>query len=216
MANVSRVQGLRPIKHIDGAPWNGTLNRYFVAAADTFPIFQGDLVTLAATTDTKGQTVIPGVPSIGGTQGARKFIFNGGSADTVAVGVAVGFSINPLNLNTPQFRSALTAQYILVSDAPDTVYEVQTSVAPTPTDLNGNATVTDGNITAGASTPTALSLATGQSAMVVNAYTNTATAILKVLGASQKIDNDITSVNYKILVTINNHQYSGGTGTAGV
>jgi hypothetical protein len=217
MANVSRVNGLRPVKHIDGAPWNGTLNRYYVAASDAFPIFQGDLVTLAAFTDTQGQTVIPGVPSIGGTQGARKFIVSGGSADTTAVGVAVGFSINPLNLNTPQFRAASTAQYILVADAPDTVYEVQSAVAsPPPTDLNGNATLTDANITAGASTPTALSLLTGQSGMVVGAYTNTATAILKVLGASQKYDNDVTSVNYKVLVTINNHQYSGGTGTAGV
>jgi len=216
MANVSRVNGLRPVKHVDGSPWNGQLNRYFVAASDTFPIFQGDLVTLAATTDTQGQTVISGVPSIGGTQGARKFIANGGSADTVAVGVACGFSINPLNLNSPQFRSASVAQYILVSDAPDTVYEVQSGVAPTPTDLNGNATVTDTNVTAGASTPTALSLVTGQSGMAVGAYNNTATTILKVMGASQKIDNDITSANYKILVTINNHQYSGGTGTAGV
>jgi hypothetical protein len=216
MANISRLNGFRPVKHLDGAPWNGQLNRYFVAASDTFPIFQGDLVTLAATTDTQGQTVISGVPSIGGTQGVRKFIANGGSADTVAVGVACGFSINPLNLNSPQFRAASVAQYVLVSDAADTVYETQSAVAPTPTDLNGNATVSDTNVTAGAVTSTALSLVTGQSGMQVATYTNTATAILKVMGASQKVDNDITSANYKVLVAINNHQYSGGTGTAGV
>jgi hypothetical protein len=44
----------------------------------------------------------------------------------------------------------------------------------------------------------------------------TATLPLKIHGAVQKVDNDITSTNVKILVLINNHQLSGGTGTAGV
>lgn len=209
MANISRINGLRPVKHLDGSPWNGQLNRYYVAAADTNPIFQGDLVTLAATTDTQGQTVISGVPAIGGTQGVAKYVVG---TSTVAVGVACGFAINPLNLNTPQYRAASTATYVLVADAPDTVYEVQSSVTPTPTDLNGNAVITDANVP----TPTALSLATGQSGIQVSAYNNTATSILKVMGARQQVDNDITSANYKVLVMINNHQYSGGTGTTGV
>lgn len=191
MANVSRVNGLRPVKHIDGAPWNGTLNRYFVAAADGTAIFQGDLVKLAATVDAVG------------TQGVTKFV---AGTDSAAVGVACGFSINPLNLNSPQYRAASTAAYVLVADAPDTIFEIQSAVAPTPTDLNSNAQVQD----AGGST------VTGQSGETVASYATTATLPLKVMGASQKVDNDITSANYKILVTINNHQYSGGTGTAGV
>ena len=203
MANVSRVNGLRPVKHIDGSPWNGQVNRYFVAASDGTAIYQGDLVKLAAVTDTQGQTVIPGVPSIGGTQGATKFV---AGTDSAAVGVMVGVSINPLNLNSPQFRTASTAMYILVADAPDTVFEIQSAVAPTPTDLNQNAQVQD----AGGSA------VTGQSGETVASYATTATLPLKVVGASQKVDNDITSANYKILVVINNHQYSGGTGTLGV
>lgn len=204
MANVSRVQGLRPVKHINGAPWNGTLNRYYVAAADAAAIFQGDLVKLAAVTDTKGQTVISGVPSIGGTQGATKFI---AGTDSAAVGVMVGTAINPLNLNTPQYRLASVATYILVADSPDTIFEVQSSVASPPaTDTVNNAQVAD----AGGST------FTGQSGVTVSAYATTATFPLKLMGASQKIDNDVTAVNYKVLVMINNHQYSGGTGTIGV
>jgi len=203
MANVSRINGLRPVKHVDGSPWNGQLNRYFVAASDATAIFQGDLVKLAATIDTQGQTVIPGVPSIGGTPGVAKFV---AGTDSAAVGVACGFSINPLNLNSPQYRPASTAMYVLVADAPDTVYEVQSGVAPTPTDLNLNAQVAD----AGGST------VTGQSGITVTSYATTATLPLKVMGAVQKVDNDITSANYKILVMINNHQFSGGTGTAGV
>jgi hypothetical protein len=191
MANVSRINGLRPVKHIDGSPWNGTLNRYVVLASDATAIFQGDLVKLAATTDAVG------------TQGVTKFV---AGTDSAAVGVACGFSINPLNLNSPQYRAASTLAFVLVADAPDTVFEIQSAVAPTPTDLNSNAQVQD----AGGST------VTGQSGETIVSYATTATLPLKVMGASQKVDNDITSANYKVLVTINNHQYSGGTGTAGV
>lgn len=191
MSNVSRPNGLRPVKHLDGSPWNGQLNYYYIAASDGVATFQGDLMTLGAFIDSVG------------TQGARKFVIG---TDTAAVGVAVGFAINPLNLNSPQYRAASTATYVYVSDAPDTVYEVQSQVAPTPTDLNGNAVLTDG----GGST------VTGQSGEYVSAYNNTATTILKVVGAAKRVDNDITSANYKVLVTINNHQYAAGTGTAGV
>jgi hypothetical protein len=205
MANVSRVNGLRPVKHIDGSPWNGQLNRYFVAAADGTAIFQGDLVTLAATSDTQGQTVIPGVPSIGGTQGVTKAAVVAAPEAVPCVGVACGFSINPLNLNSPQYRAASTAMYVLVSDAPDTVYEVQSSAILT--DFNLNTLWAD----AGGST------VTGQSGITVGVTAGTSAATtLKLVGASQKVDNDITSVNAKVLVVINNHQYAGGTGTAGV
>lgn len=191
MANVSRVNGLRPVKHINGSPWNGQVNRYVVLASDATALFQGDLVKLAATTDATG------------TQGITKFV---AGTDSAAVGVVVGFSINPINLNSPQYRPASTLMFVLVADSPDTVYEIQSAVAPTPTDLNSNAQVQD----AGGST------VTGMSGETVASYATTATLPLKVMGASQKVDNDITSANYKVLVTINNHQYNGGTGTLGV
>lgn len=191
MANVSRINGFRPVKHVDGSPWNGQLNRYFVAAADATAIYQGDLVKLAAVTDSFG------------TQGATKFV---AGTDTASVGVMCGVAINPLNLNSPQYRAASTATYILVADAVDTVFEVQSAVAPTPTDLNLNAQVQD----AGGSA------VTGQSGETVLGFATTATLPVKLVGASQKVDNDITSANYKVLVVINNHQYGGGTGTLGV
>lgn len=204
MANVSRVNGLRPVKHFDGSPFNGQVNRYFAAASDATAIFNGDLVKLAAVIDTPGQTLLGGFPAtVGGTQGCTKFV---AGTDSAAVGVAVGFMINPLNLNSPQYRVASTAMYVLVADDPSIIFEVQSAVAATPTDLNSNAQVQD----AGGST------VTGLSGITVASYATTATLPLKVMGAVQKVDNDITSNNYKILVSINNHQYSGGTGTAGV
>lgn len=189
MANISRVNGLRPVRHIDGSPWNGQVEKYFIAASDAVATFNGDLMTLATFADATG------------TPGARKFVIG---TDTASIGAAVGFAINPLNLNSPQYRPASTATYVLVPAAPDTVYEVQSQIVIT--DFNQNAVVTD----AGGST------VTGQSGQSISAVNTTATSILKIVGASQKVDNDITSVNAKVLVLINNHQFSGGTGTAGV
>lgn len=214
MANISRVNGFRPVKHLDGSPWNGQVNRYFVAASDATALFQGDLVKLAAVSDTQGQTVISGVPSIGGTQGCTKFV---AGTDTAAVGAVVGFAINPLNLNTPQYRLASTATYVLVADAADTIYEVQVDGTTYPggsagiiaaAGFNKNYNVSD----AGGST------VTGQSGMQVltSSAATTATLPLKAMGARQQVDNDITSVNAKLLVVLNNQQFSGGTGTAGV
>lgn len=191
MSNVSRVNGLRPVKHIDGSPWNGQLNRYYVPATDSTAIFQGDLVKLGGAVDSIG------VPSV------AKFV---AGTDSAAVGVAVGFAINPLNLNSPQYRAASTASYVLVADAPDTVFEIQSGVAATPTTLTQNAQVAD----AGGSTTT------GQSGMSITSFATTATLPLKAMGASLRVDNDITSNNYKVLVAINNHQLNSGTGTAGV
>lgn len=189
MANVSRVFGLRPVQDITGAPWNGQLTQYFIAASNAVALFQGDLVTLDTTTDANG------------VMGVRKFTIG---TDTAACGVVVGFAINPLNLNSPQYRPASTATYVLVADAPDTIFEVQSQIVIT--DFNQNAVMTD----AGGST------VTGQSGQSISAVNTTATSILKLRGAKRSVDNDITSVNAKVLVMINNHQLSGGTGTAGV
>jgi hypothetical protein len=214
MANVSRINGFRPVKHVDGSPWNGQVNRYFVAAADGTAIFNGDLVKLAAVTDAAGQVLLNQPSVVGGTQGATKFV---AGTDSAAVGVAVGFMINPLNLNSPQYRPASTAMYVLVADSPDTVFEVQVDGTTYPSGSAGiigaagwnkNYNVSD----AGGSTVTGFS---GEQVLTSSAAT-TATLPLRAFGAVQKVDNDITSVGAKMLVTINNHQLGAGTGTAGV
>lgn len=205
MANVSRVNGFRPVLHIDGSPWNGQVTRYFAAAGDATAIYQGDLVKLSTASDTQGQTVIPGVGSIGGVPGVTKFV---AGTDTAAVGAAVGFTINPLNLNSPQYRPASTAMYVLVADSPDTVFEVQYTGTIAATSFNKNANVVD----AGGSA------VTGASGETVDGTTvaTTATLPLRIHGAIQRVDNDITSANPKVLVYINNHQLNAGTGSAGV
>lgn len=187
MANVSRINGARPVRHVTGAPWNGQVTKYYVASSNANAIFQGDPVKLAATTDATG------------LQGVAKWV--AGTDTGPIVGFVVGFAINPLNLNSPQYLAASTAGYVLVPDADDTIYEIQTntSVTTPPTDLNLNATLTD----AGGST------VTGQSGCTASGFATTNTLPLKLMGASQKVDNDITTNNWKVEFMINNQPYSG-------
>lgn len=216
MSNVSRVNGFRPVKHLDGSPWNGQVNRYYASSGDSTAIFNGDLVKLAAVSDTQGQVLLNGVAStVGGTQGVTAFV---AGTDSAAVGVAVGFMVNPLNLNSPQYRTASTAMYVLVADAPDTVFEAQVDTSTYPSGSAGIIGAVGFNKNYNVSNAAGGSTVTGLSGMLIqtSSANTTATLPLKAFGASQRTDNDITTQNAKLLVTINNHQFNGGTGTAGV
>ena len=46
MANISKINGFRPVKHITGAPYNGQANIYAVKSGEKF--VPGDLVKLSA------------------------------------------------------------------------------------------------------------------------------------------------------------------------
>lgn len=195
MANVSRVFGLRPVKHLNGSPYNGQFNVYYVPASDGTAMGAGDLVKLAGSASADGYATV--------AQSA---------AGNPSIGVVVGFVVDYTNLNTPSaYRAASTARYVLVSDSPDVVYEVQEdavggALAVTSVGLNADAVVA------------AASSTTGQSGMQLDSSTaaTTATLQLKILGFVNRVDNEIGSANAKMWVTINNHQLASGTGVAGV
>jgi hypothetical protein len=199
MANVSRVNGFNPLKNLNGAGEVGQVNLYFIPSGDATNTFVGDLVKADATGDTAaagGQAL--GVQSV--VQAA---------AGNAALGVIVGFVINPLNLNTPQYRAASTGRYCLVADNPNQLFEVQTSngtLGVADVGLNANFAVAAGSTTTGTS---------GMTLDVATAAT-TATLPLKIMGFSQRVDNEVGNANAKVIVKINNHQFGSSTGTAGV
>lgn len=190
MANVSRVNGFRPAKSGNGAPWNGQLTRYFVASTNATNIFVGDLVSLDGTAD------------VNGVRGLTKTAIGG-----AAVGTIVQVDYNMVNLNSPQYRPGSQAMYVYVADDPNTVYECQASgtIAATTVGMNAN------HADAGGSTTT------GQSGETVDFGTAavTATLTLKILDFVQSPENEVAA-NAKVRVKINNHQLAGGTGTAGI
>lgn len=195
MANVSRVNGLRPVKHLNGSAYNGQANLYYIPASDGTAVGTGDLVKLAGSASADGYATV--------AQAA---------AGDASIGAVVGFVVDPSNLNqVAQYRAASTARYAIVADSPDIVFEVQEdavggALAVTAVGLNANTIVA------------APSSTTGLSGMQLDTSTaaTTATLQLKILGFSTRQDNEIGVANAKVLVSINNHQYGSSTGTAGV
>lgn len=198
MANISRVNGLHAVKSL-AAEMNGQVNLYFIPSGNAVNTFVGDAVKL----DTTGDTVAAGGSALG-----IPSVVQAAAGDAI-VGVIVGFTTNPLNLNTPQYRAASTGRYALVVDDVSTIFEVQTS--------NGTLGVADVGLNASIAVA-AGSTTTGTSGMTLDVATaaTTATLALKIVGFSQRVDNDNTAANAKVLVKINNSQLAGGTGVAGV
>lgn len=212
MANTSKINGFRPVKHVTGAPYNGQANIYGVASGDSTALFVGDVVKLAADGNAAGiQYVTAHAAGVAGT---------GQPALGVVVGV-INTKLDPvdgrmsggsISLDTPVYRPGSVEQYVLVADSPDLIYEVEATAAGSAysfavADIGQNA-----NIFAGSG-----STSTGNSAHSLNMSDKGAAATLpfKIVGVSKKIDNEVTGNYTKVLVQINNHQYKS-VGTVGV
>jgi hypothetical protein len=208
MSSVSRLNGFRPVKTINGSPYNGQANLYFAPASDSSVIMVGDAVKLLG--DARSPTGAPTVTRV--------------SAGTdIPVGIVVGIlftgvgdlqNVPPVtNLNTPVYRAASTDRYLLVADDPNLVYEVQylgTSVAAatitTNVGQNGNFDVTAGSTTAGTS---GMSLSN-------TGLATTATLPLKIVGFPNRPDNVPGDTYFSYYVQLNATSQSHGTGAAGV
>lgn len=211
MANTSRIRGFFPVKHVTGAPYNGGGNVYQIPASDATATFVGDPV------------VFEGNASVGGIATVKRAV-----AGAAVLGVVLGF-INPkqdpiagsmtngsIALDTPQYRLASTAQYVIVEDAPDVVYEVeQTTGGSVYTYLLADVGLNADGYYGGSGSTT-----TGVSAVSLDMATKAATATLqfKIIGTVQRVDNSSLTgvdVSVKVLAKINNATFGNGTGATG-
>lgn len=202
MSSVSRLNGLRPVKHLDGSPYNGQASVYFVPASDATVIMVGDMVKLLG--DARSPT---GVPTV--TRAAAGDASLGVVVGILFTGVGDVTNVPPVtDLNTPVYRRASTDRYLLVADNPSLVFEVQTgngTLATANIGLNANARATAGDTTSGAS----------GFDVDLGSLATTATLQLKLIGFPNRPDNAIGDSFTSVYVLINNHQYKGGTGTVG-
>lgn len=175
--------GLMPVRYKSGAPYNGAANVYSVAAGEANNIFVGDPVIISGTGDTDG---VPGV--------ARA------AAGERLTGVVVGFAPNPsatgaMALNRG-YRTASTADYVLVADDPNLIFEATEDgvggfLATTSIGLNVD-------LVAGAG-----STVTKKSGYMLDSSTAaTTTAQVRVVGKSQRVDNALGTVDTVWLVSI--------------
>lgn len=210
MANTSKIRGFIPVKHVSGAPYTGQANIYAVAASDATAIFIGDPVKITSDGNAQGIQIVTkagaGVAILGVCVGVINPKF-----DPVAGSMSNGSVL----LDTPQYRAASTAQYILVADSPDLLFEVE---ACTGANTAYAFAVADIGLNADAQYGVAGSTTTGTSACTLDMATKAITATLqfKIMGVVQRPDNEITGNNTKVLVKFNNAQLSSGTGTLGI
>jgi len=210
MANTSKINGFKPVKHITGAPYNGQANIYEVPAGEAVPVFIGDLVKLSDSAATSFYPAVEAVVDASAQIAAGPIL--GSVVGIVNVkqdpitGVMSGGSIA---LDTPVYRPASTKQFVLVADSPDLIYEAEAdaSVAAASIGLNvGVGAVGHTN-----------SLKNGASPMYVYSTTapdSTSTRPLQIVGIVNRPDNEIGTYN-KVLVRINVQSF-GSVGVAGV
>jgi len=200
VANVSRVNGFRPVKHQNGSPYNGQANIYEFAVGETVPLGVGDAVVRSTEASTSGLVT---VKSLSGHATDANDVTSG-----VVQGVVVGIinskldpldgkmSTGSISLDTPIYAPAGTKAYVLVADSIDIIYEIQSTASYALADIGLNADV-------GVLATSALT-ATGNSGMYVNATTPSASATrpVHVVGYVKRVDNEAPGAYNRLLVQL--------------
>jgi hypothetical protein len=187
MANADAPIGLKPIRHKNGAPYNGSGSVYSVAVGNATALAPGDPVLVTGTADTAG------IPGVG--------IATAGTTNRIS-GVVIGRTngegtlLQTDNIVLP----ALTAGYVLVEDDPDVVFEVQCSLSIAATDIGSNVNL----VSAAAST-----LGVSQWELN-NDYATTVGDQVRVLRLVNRVNNEL-GTNANVEVMINQHTQSANT-----
>ena len=191
MANVVEKYGLRPVRKLDGSPFINAQNRYRIAANYGTPIYQGDLV----------------IPVTGG--GIQRAVAN---TSEMVVGVFNGVFYTDPTTQKPTWKNyypgTVNASDIVatVIDDPNVVYSIDSDGAFAVADIFKNFAITN----AGGNALTGISQV--QLDYSVSGLTTSGT-VLQAVDISQDTQNNTAgSVNVDVLVRINKHFYSQGTG----
>lgn len=186
MPNVDSPFGLRPVRYLSGAPYNGAVNTYATAAGDGTAIYIGDPVIASGTSQTINGNIYADVDQA--------------ATGDVITGVVVG--VIPITDESTIYRAGSTQRLLLVADDPNLIFEIQevsggTPLAANDISLNANFVVAAGSTT------------TGLSGVELNNATeaDTNTLDLKIVGFVNRVDNAIGE-HAKWLVRINRHRYA--------
>lgn len=194
MANVNKPFGLKPVRHVDGSPWNGQLTKCYVSSAYATALFIGDPVCISPTAAERDATAKH--PTVN---------TNAGTTGLLVRGVIVAIEPDPTNL-ARQYIPALTGGYVYVAGFcdPSVVYQVQDDGSGTPASTfpGQNAELAAGS---GGSTTT------GLSSFVLDASTPTTTQAhpLHILALSDIPNNELA--DYAVWdVVLNTNQNATG------
>lgn len=186
MANTDNAAGARPVRHRNGAAYNGSFRTYSIPTGDGTALYIGDFIKLAGT----GQTINGRV---------LNDITRAATGDVIA-GVVVG--VKPDTQESLRYRAASTVREIYVADDPDLLFEIQEGSSGTALTANDIGLNIDFVVAAG-------STVTGLSGTQLNNATEatTNTLDLHLVEPAKRPDNAI-GYSCKWLVTINRHQFA--------
>ena len=191
--------GLTPVRYNSGVPYNGAANLYSVAAGETNNIFIGDPVLISGTGDAAG---IPGVVRAAAGDRMTGVVVGFGQFDGASAG-----STTAINRG---YRTASTADYLLVADDPALLFAVEEDAvggALATTDIGNNADLVGGTG----------STVTRRSGYMLDSSTKvTTTAQVRIWGFDQTIGNTIGGTGPVWLVSIVEATETPSAGTTGV
>lgn len=205
MANVNKPNGFSPVGNLLGGKWNEQGRLYAIPTSDTTNSYAiGDCVMSASGSDANG------------VRNIQKW---GGATTTSALplGIIVGIRVadpgtslvgNSLSLEKAYIAagSRTSVRYVYVVDDPFVLFEAQfDATGATQAQLSMNAAVT-----ISAANQTSLSNSAPYSDMVLTSPAVTATLPVRLLGAVQKGDNQVTSAAspyVRVLCKWNYHEY---------
>jgi hypothetical protein len=205
MANVNKANGFSPVGNLLGGKWNEQGRLYAIPTSDTSNSYAiGDCVMSKTGSDTNGVRYI------------QKW---GGATTTSALplGIIVGIRVadpgvslvgNSLSLEKAYIAAGTrtSVRYVYVVDDPFVLFEAQfDSTGATQAQLSLNAAVT-----ISAADQTSLGNSSPYSDMVLTSPAVTATLPVRLLGAVQRGDNQVTSgasPYVRVLCKWNYHEY---------
>jgi len=170
MSNATGAFGLRPVRHLNGSPYNGGTQKCYISASYAVALFVGDPVLFSPTLAEKDTT-------------ARYPTINK-AANGIVRGVIVSFDPLPAALDKV-YNPASTERYANVCMDPYVIYQVRDDGAGTPSKVypGQNAEMTHG---AGSTT-------TGLSGSILDTSTPTTTVTfpLHIVGLAEQEDNEL-------------------------
>jgi hypothetical protein len=191
MANENVAFGLKPVRMLDGSPWSGAVDMFYLPSSVATAAYIGDPVKLAGSADTAGVASIALCAA----------------TDTIT-GTIVGFA--DATSMSAGYGAASTARYVLVSHGQDVLYEIQEdgvggAIAAADIGLNADIIVAAGNAY------------TKRSGVMLDTSTKntTATLGLRIRGLVQRPNNALDT-NAKVLVSFNDTTESPGTASDGI
>lgn len=191
MANINAPFGLRPVRYLDGRPYNGAVDLYFATGA-TGAIRPGDPVVEGGSANT---TEVNGFPP--GSLPTCQIALDG-DGDPIT-GVCVG--VLPDTRDSTTYRVTSTDRVIAVARGPDLIFEVQADASGTAlaaTDVGQHACLKVG---------TTSTLWSDWTLDTSDAPANDPSNQLKIMGFSKNPKNEIGA--YAVVeVLINNHTLS--------